>query len=178
MAVEVKVVQDPGNSFLSDLIQWDGNMPLWADKWFKGATPIKTVDDFVRVCTDKKAAEGLIDYIQINGHGNENGFRLGTEWMDVNSIEKFRSKISLVASMLSKNCAVEIQACEAGKAVEVVRKFSHFLGGVPVLGYLVETSGGGTPNHLPPVIITPGGQFSPAAPASGGFSRPSPLPPK
>jgi len=39
MAVEVKVVQDLGDNLLGDIFIWDGNMPLWADKWFKSATP-------------------------------------------------------------------------------------------------------------------------------------------
>ena len=39
MAVEVKVVQDLGDNLLGDIFIWDGNMPLWDDKWFKSATP-------------------------------------------------------------------------------------------------------------------------------------------
>jgi Domain of unknown function (DUF4347) len=178
MAVEVKVVQDPGDKFFRDLFTWDGNMPLWADKFFKDATPIKTVDDFVRTCTDTQKAKGLIDYIQINGHGNDTGFRLGNEWIDLKTIEGFKPKLALVASMLTKNCSVEISACEAGKAVELVRKFSHILGGVTIVGYLVSQQGGLAPTS-PPVIITPGGKpFTSPAPASGGFSQPNPPPPR
>jgi len=177
MTVKVSVVQDPGDSLLSDIIQWDGNMPLWADKWFKSATPIKTVDDFVRVCTDKKAAEGLIDYIQINGHGNDAGFRLGNDRIELATIESFKSKLALVAPMLSKNAAVEVCACEAGKAQELFRKFSQILGGVSIVGFLVSQTGG-MGFVSPPVVVTPGGSYTTPAPASGGYTTPSGPPPK
>jgi len=177
MTVQVTVVQDPGDHLLSDIIQWDGNMPLWADKWLKSATPIKTVDDFVRVCTDKKAAEGLIDYIQINGHGNGDGFRIGNDRIELSTIESFKGKLSLVAPLLSKNAAVEVCACEAGKAKELFRKFSQILGGVSIVGFLVGQQGG-VGFVSPPIVVTPGGSYTTPAPASGGYSQPSPPPPK
>jgi hypothetical protein len=178
MAVEVRVVQDPGEHYIMDFLTWNGNVPLWSDKWFKDSTPIKTVDDFVKICTETRAAKGLIEFIQINGHGNEYGFRIGNDWIDIKSVETFKPKLALVAPMLSKSCGVELAACEAGKAVEVVRKFSQALGGVTVVGYLVTTNGGQSP-VAPPVIISPGGKpFTSPAPASGGFSQPSGPPPK
>jgi hypothetical protein len=176
MTVQVTVVQDPGNNLFSDIIQWDGNMPLWADKWLKGATPIKTVDDFVRVCTEKKAAEGLIDYIQINGHGNDSGFRIGNDRIELSTIESFKGKLSLIAPLLSKNAAVEVSACEAGKAIELFRKFSQILGGVSIVGFLVPQTGG-MGFVSPPIVVTPGGSYTTPAPASV-YSQPSGPPPK
>jgi hypothetical protein len=176
MAVEVKVVQDPGEHFFASLFTQDGNWPLWCDKLFKDATPIKTVDDFVMICTQTASSQGKIDFIQINGHGNDTGFRIGNDRIDIKSIEQFKPKLATIAPLLNKNCSVELAACEAGKAVEVVRKFSQILGGVSIIGYVLSQNGGLAPVG-PPVIISPGGSYSPPATAPGGYSRPNAPPP-
>ena len=130
---------------------------------------------FVRICTKKNGRR--IEFIQINGHGNDQGLRHGNVWMDLPTIEKYKTQLALVAPMLSKSCTVEIAACEAGKAVEVVRKFYSFLGGVTIVGYLLNTTGGVTPT-APPVIISPGGgPYTIPAPSSGGYSQPGTPPP-
>jgi len=178
MSVEVKVVQDPGDSFFTSLFTQDGNWALWSDKILKGATAINSVDDFARVCVDTKASKGLIDFIQINGHGNDSGFRIGNkDWIDLTTIERFKPRLASIAPLLSKNCSVEIAACQAGKAADLMQKFSNILGGVTIVGYLVNQSGGLAPIG-PPVIISPGGKpFTIPAPASGGFSVPLAPPP-
>ncbi len=86
MAVQVTVVQDPGEHYIMSTLLQDGNFPLWLDYVLKGATAIKTVDDFVRVCLQTAQEKGKIDYIQINGHGNETGFRIGNDRIELSSI--------------------------------------------------------------------------------------------
>lgn len=177
MAVQVTVVQDPGEHYIMSILTQDGNAPLWMDYLFKDATPIKTVDDFVRVCIETSKKQGLIDYIQINGHGNETGFRIGNDRIDLQTLEGFKPKLASIAPLLNKGAAVEVCACKAGNAVELFRKFSQILGGVSIVGFLVSQTGGAG-FVSPPVVVTPGGSGSVPAPASGGFSQPSGPPPK
>ena len=47
MAVEVQVVQKPGQTFLSSMFLGPGNFALWCDQSFKDATAISTLDEFV-----------------------------------------------------------------------------------------------------------------------------------
>jgi len=175
MAVKVTVVQDPGEHYIMSILTQDGNAPLWADYLLKGATPIKTVDDFVRVCLQTAQEKGNIDYIQINGHGNETGFRIGNDRVELSTIEGFKSKLATIAPVLNKGCAVEVCACKAGNAPELFRKFSQILGGVSIIGFLVSQTGGAG-FVSPPVVVTPGGAYTTPAPASGGYSPPSPPP--
>ena len=176
MAVEVKVVQSPGDHWITSFLTWDGNVPLFLDEYFKDATRIKSVDDFVRICVQTQSSKGQIDFIQINGHGNSTGFRIGEDRIEMSSIEKFRPKLATIAPLLNKNCSVEISACEAGQGVELIRKFSNILGGVTIVGYILSQNGGTAPVG-PPVIVSPGGSFSPAAPASGNSGHSSAPPP-
>ncbi|MBS1793955.1 MAG: hypothetical protein JSS81_08880 [Acidobacteria bacterium] len=174
MAVEVKVVQDPGEHYIMSFLTGDGNVPLWLDYVFKGATAIRTVDDFVRVCLQTAGEKGRIDYIQINGHGNDTGFRIGNDRIELGTLPGFRQKLATIAPVLNKGCAVEIAACKAGAATELFRQFSLILGGVSIIGFLVPQSGGGG-FVSPPVVVTPGGSYQTPAPASG--SAPNTPPP-
>jgi hypothetical protein len=180
MAIEIKVVTKPGEGFFSSLLLGTGNWPLWADEVFKGATPIETVKDLVnlvsrRTAPTEGAAPELVEFIQINGHGNTKGFDIGKDWIDLTTVDRFRSDFGLIASHLTENGAVEISACKAGAAKELMRKLSLYLGGVAIIGYLFQQQGG-LPPVGPPVIVTPGGSYSPAAPAAG-TQPPSPPPP-
>lgn len=175
MAVEIRVVQKPGQSFLSSMLFGPGNFALWCDQYFKDATPIASLDEFVSLVLDTARTKGPIDFIQINGHGNETGFRIGEDRIEPATIEKYRPKLASIAPVLKKGCSVEVSACQAGTARELMRTFSQILGGVPIVGYLFEQKGG-LPPIGPPVVVTPGGSFSPAAPAAGR-TAPSPPPP-
>jgi hypothetical protein len=176
MGVEIKVVTKPGESLLEALVTRSGNLPLWSDQILKGATPILTVAEFVTLvvntATSKKTT---VDFIQINGHGNTKGFDIGNEWIDATSLTKFRPELAKVAPHLSKKARVEVSACKAGNAKEVMREFSQILGGATIVGYLIEQIGG-MPGVGPPVVVTPGGAFVPAAPAAGASAAPPPPP--
>jgi len=177
MAVKVTVVQKPSDGFILSMLLQSGDVPLWSDQLLKGATPIKTVDDFVSVCLQTAKEKGNIDYIQINGHGNEKGFRIGNEWIDLSTLAGYKSKLATIAPVLNKGCAVEVCACKAGNAQELFRQFSLILGGVSIIGFLVSQTGGAG-FVSPPVVVTPGGSYTSPAPASGGYSQPNPPPPK
>jgi hypothetical protein len=176
MAVEIRVVQKPGQTFLTSMFLGPGNFALWCDQYFKDATPISSVDDLVDLVLRTAASQGKIDFIQINGHGNQTGFRIGEDWIDIVSLETFRPKLVSIASSLSRNCSVEVSACEAGRAKGVLQRFSQILGGISIVGYSMDQTGGLSPSG-PPVIVTPGGAFSPAAPAAGSSVAPPPPPP-
>lgn len=178
MAVQVTVVEDPGSSFFGSLLTRDGNLPLWWDYLLKSDVKcIKSVDDFVRVCVEAEKTQGKIDYIQINGHGNNQSFQIGNDCIDLGSINKFKSKLATIAALLNKGCAVEISACKAGNAIELMRQFSLALGGVGIIGFLIPQSGGAG-FVSPPVVVTPGGSYTTPAPASGGNSLPGTPPPR
>jgi hypothetical protein len=175
MAVEIKVVQKPQIN-PTDWGSWSKNWPLLADQYVKGATPISNVSEFVSLTLQTAADKGQIDFIQINGHGNNTGFRIGWDWIDLKSIENHKENLAKIAPVLSKTCGVEVAACYAGETQELMRRFSHILGGVSIIGYLMLQPGGG-PAVGPPVIVTPGGSYSPPRPAAGS-APPPPAPPK
>jgi hypothetical protein len=171
MSVELKVVQKPSKGLIDSIFDSKNN-PLWADRIFKGAIPIATVDDFVSAAVQTNASKGLIDFIQINGHGNIYGFQLGKDFIELKTIDGFQGKLAKVAPLLSPNCCVEISACKAGHATELMRKFSHILGGVTIVGYLLS-QGGGEPPTGPSVVVTPWTTHTPPKLATG-VSPPSP----
>jgi hypothetical protein len=171
MTVELKVVQKPTKGLIDSIFDAKNN-PLWLDRIFKGALPIAGVDDFVTTAVQTNANKGLIDFVQINGHGTIYGFRLGHDFINSQTIEGFREKLAKVAPLLSRDCCVEISACKAGNAPELMRKFSHILGGVTIVGYLLSQDGGAPPVG-PSVVVTPGTVHTPPKLATG-VTPPSP----
>lgn len=168
MAVEVRVVQKPRHIF--DLNRIGGNWALVTDRLIKGATPILGVDEFVSLVVQTAADKGPIDFIQINGHGSDVGFRIGSDWIDRKTIDGFRERLAKIAPLLNSGSCVEIAACNVGGDVELLRRFSLILGGVPITGYLLIQKGG-LPPIGPSVVITPGSSTPPR------LATVTPLPP-
>ncbi|GEM_PF-4774903 len=175
MSVELIVGSKPGEGLISSIISGSGNRAEWKDIIFKGAKPVANVDEFVSLSIETYAAQGMIDFIQINGHGAERGFHIGKDWILDETIDGFREKLAKVAPLLSPGCSIEVSACQAGHAVQLMRKFSHALGGVAIVGYLLNQKGGRGPIG-PSVVVTPGTIHTPPRLAPGS-SPPSAPPP-
>src|SRR5262245_54706084 len=65
----------------------------WALRWdrlMSWGTPIHGVDALVTlVANTVTASKRTIDRLVINGHGNNTGFRIGSDWIDAKSIGDF-----------------------------------------------------------------------------------------
>jgi hypothetical protein len=175
MSVELIVGAKPGQGLIESLISGPGSLAEWEDVIWKGAKPVANVNEFVSLAIQTFADKGKIDFIQINGHGSKPGFYIGRDWISEKTIEDFRERLAKVAPLLSPTSCVEVVACKAGHATELMRKFSHILGGVPIVGYLID-QGGGHPPVGQPVVVTPGSTHRPPKLAPG-VSPPSAPPP-
>lgn len=177
--LNVKVVQASSQSLLAALLSGgSGNLALLADEYLKGAKPVKSFDNMlwylgsVSAQNDKKK----IDFLTINGHGNSSGFRIGEDWIDLESIPKFRTQFSQLRVLLEPRGSIEIVACNSGQATELLRELSKELGGIGIIGYASNQPGGLAPQG-PPVLADPKGTWSPAAPAPPTSPRTPPPPP-
>jgi hypothetical protein len=149
---------------------------LWCDRLLKDATPIHGVDDLVTLVVNTVAAnKKTIDKLVINGHGNNTGFRIGSDWIDETSIKDFRPSLAKIAPNLSKGATVEVAACNAGGAASLMRTFSQILGGVGIIGYNTLQTGG-FPGSGPMTISDAQSSYSPVAPVAGVQPPFPPLP--
>ena len=73
-------------------MRFSSQWPPWWDRSLKGATPIHGVEDLVILVVNTAVAnKRTIDKLIINGHGSDNEFRIGSDWIDGSSIEGFRA---------------------------------------------------------------------------------------
>lgn len=176
MTVEVRVVTKPGESFLSAWIGGTGNWPLYKDMYIKGAEPILTVREMVtKVIQKAQSSGGTVDYVQINGHGNDESFEIGNEEINLKTLPNHREELAKMSPYLSPNAAIEVSACRAGAAQELFRQLSLILGGRAIIGFLLQQKGG-RGDIGPRVIVTPGGVVTPPRLAAGAAPPAGPPP--
>jgi hypothetical protein len=121
------------NVYVIDNSRWDVVMFLDSAVTL-GEVPIKNVKEMVTKILKRCAHGDKIAELRIVGHGNEFGQYVGADWLDSDTIRRYRSDLFKLVPFFGKNGHVIMGGCKVGRNGSFLLKLSNYLN-VPVTGF-------------------------------------------
>jgi len=110
---------------------WDGYLigSRLFNSWF--APSVGSVKDLVSTVT-KKAGNSRIRRLDIIGHGNSGGQRIGQDFLSLYSLTSHEAELKKLAPYFTDDAVVTLHGCNVGRNDQLLKDLSKALGGVKV----------------------------------------------